>query len=102
MQRLTLVTFALLVLVNFARIQDCKELNRLIKRQRFSDPNLNFERTSKKIDRLIQILKKGTRKVNEQSVFDEISDIVREIKRFSGLVDNVTDKRPTYWYSRQG
>ena len=102
MQRLTLATCALLLLVSFARIQDCKELNRLLKRQRFSDPNLNFERISKKIDRLIEILKKGTTKVNEESIIDEISDIVREMKRMFGLVDNITDKRPTYWYSRQG
>ena len=103
MRKLTFfIACVFLLLATLTRIKECRDTIVLVKRQRFLDPNLNYERTSKRIDRLIQILNKGSSKVKEEIIRDEMSDILKEITRLFAIVDNHTDKRPSYWYTREG
>ena len=71
------------------------------KRTRFSDPNKSYQRISKRIDNLIVILQKGS-KVKEESIRDEINDIVNSIMLLKSEKMNSVSSLPVYWYTRQG
>ena len=71
------------------------------KRSRFADPNANFERTSNRINRLIQILENEDRKVKYHSIHEEIVEILSKISR-NEYKTKMVPSNSVYWYSRQG
>ena len=87
--------------LNLDEVQGLSTKLNLAKRHRFFDPNLNFLPLSKRIDNLIMILRKGS-KVNEESIRNEIIDIVNSLNSLRDEKVNNTPDSPLYWYTRQG
>jgi len=76
----------------------------LKKRNRFSDPNSNFQPTSQRINNLIKILRNTNSKVKGDLIHNEIIDIIDSINWLKfGMKGTKNDPVESYyWYTRKG
>ncbi len=95
------MVFGLLCFSTWLNSLETKLCMEKVKRHRFSDLNASFQPVSKRIDKLIKILQQKNNKVKEELIQNEILETINSI-HWPKYYMNSAQRRPVYWYSRQG